>query len=262
MPARTKHAPGTPSWTDLQTTDPKAAQTFYASLFPWTYDDQDTGDPSFPYTMVLKDGKPVAGLSSLPQEQQAQGIPSHWNTYVTVDDVDASAAKAATLGGTVFMPGMDVMDAGRMAVIADPAGAVFCIWQPKQSIGAELVNEPGALTWTELVTPDPDAVAPFYEQLFGWKAEKADMGGGMQYTMLNLGDRGIAGAMQPPMDGIPPLWAVYFSVDDTDATVAEATKQGGSVVAPAFDGPPGRMAVIADPQGAMFNVITLGQPGD
>jgi predicted enzyme related to lactoylglutathione lyase len=262
MALRTKHASGIPSWTDLQTTDPNAAKTFYASLFGWDYDDQDTGDPSFPYTIATKKGKAAAGLSSLPEEQQGQGIPPHWNTYVTVDNVDASAGAAAKAGGAVLMPGMDVMDAGRMAVVADPSGAVLCLWTPKASIGAELVNEPGALCWNELITPDPEAVASFYADLFGWNAQTADMGGGMEYTLYRLGDRDIAGGMKPPMEGIPPVWTVYFAVEDADATVAEATKNGASVIAPPVDIPPGRMAVLADPQGAMFSVLALTQPLD
>jgi predicted enzyme related to lactoylglutathione lyase len=194
-------------------------------------------------------------------QQGAAGIPPMWSTYVTVADVDATAEKAKGLGATVFAGPMDVMDAGRMAVLADPAGAVFCLWQAKEHIGAELVNEHGALDWNELITPDVDAAAKFYCELFGWKAQTDDMGG-MAYTAFLLGDRPIAGAMKPPMDGIPPSWGTYFAVDDTDAAVAAAKAGGGSVIAEPQDIPPGRMAVLSDPQGAVFSVLKLAQPAD
>lgn len=261
MPARTSHAPGTPSWIDLQTPDPAAAKTFYASLFGWEYRDEDTGMPDNPYTMCLKSGKSVAGLGGLPEEQRALGVPPHWNTYVTVKDVEASSAKASELGGNVMAPPMDVMDAGRMSVLVDPTGAVFCIWQAKEHIGAELVNEHGTLTWSELMTPDVDAAAKFYEGLFGWSANAEDMGG-MIYTVFMLGDRPMGGAMKPPMEGIPANWSPYFAVDDCDATVDAARSGGATVFMGPDDGPPGRMAALADPQGAMFSVIKPAQPAD
>jgi len=261
MPARTKHAPGTPSWTDLMTSDLDAAERFYTSLFGWTYDTQDTGDPERPYVMVLKGDMAVAGMGPQNPEQTAQGIPPMWSTYVTVDDADASAAKAASLGATALLAPVDAMGAGRMAVLADPTGAVFCLWEPKAHIGAELVNEHGALSWNELITPEVDAAAKFYGDLFGWTAQTEDMGT-MAYTAFLLGERAIAGAMKPPMDGIPPSWGVYFAVDDTDATVAAATAGGGTVIVEPNDIPPGRMAVLSDPQGAVFSVLALAQPSD
>jgi len=261
MPARTSYASGTPSWVDLMTPDPTAAKSFYSTLFGWEYRDEDTGMPDNPYTMCLKRQKPVAGMGRQSDEQRAMGIPPLWNTYVTVTDAQASAAKAGELGGSVMAAPMDVMDAGRMAVLVDPTGAVLCIWQTKDHIGAELVNEHGTLAWSELMTPDVDAAAKFYEGLFGWTAHAEDMGA-MIYTTFMLADRGIAGAMKPPVDGIPPNWGTYFAVDDCDATV-EAARRGGATV---FMGPediaPGRMASMADPQGAMFNVITLAEAVD
>jgi uncharacterized protein len=261
MPARTEYAPGTPSWVDLMVPDPAAAQAFYAAVFGWEYHDEDTGMPDNPYTMCQKNGKPVAGMGKQFDEEREQGIPPHWNCYVTVADVDASAAKVPQLGGTVFAPPMDVMDAGRMAVLGDPTGAVSSIWQAKDHIGAELVNEHGALIWTELMTPDIDAASKFYAGLFGWKADTQSMGP-MEYTMFNLGDRGVAGGMKPPMDGIPPNWSPYFAVDDCDAAVATAQGLGATVFMGPDDGPPGRMAALADPQGAMFSLLTPGEATD
>jgi predicted enzyme related to lactoylglutathione lyase len=264
MPERTEYAPGTPSWVDLASPDPAASQQFYGSLFGWTYDRQDTGDPENPYFLAQQDGKVVSGLMKLSPDMQAGGMPPVWSTYVTVADVDATALQATDLGGQVFQAPMDVMEAGRMAVLADPAGAVICIWQPKESIGSELVNEPFSFTWSELVTPDPAAVQPFYAGLFGWGANVMAMEGGPPYTVWTLGgdENGIGGAMAPPMPGMPSFWGVYFAVDDTDAIVEKAKGLGAQVMAEPMDIPDvGRFAVLVDPQGAAFNVIKNAQPG-
>src|SRR5689334_19782308 len=195
MPDRTHHAPGTPSWVDLQTSDPAGAKPFYAALFGWNYNDLPVGhgpdgEDAF-YSMATKNGKEVAAIAPLPMP----GVPPHWNTYVTVADVDKSAAQVSGAGGSLMGEPFDVMDAGRMAVVADPAGAMFCMWQVKNSIGAQLVNEHGTLSWNELMTPDVAAVAPFYAKLFGWKAATAGAPG-MEYTEFKLGDRSIGGAMK------------------------------------------------------------------
>ena len=261
MPERTRYEPGTPSWVDLQTSDPAGAKEFYAALFGWDYDDEPVGhdadgNDAF-YSMATRNGKHVAAIAPLPMP----GVPPHWNVYVTVADVDASAAQVPGAGGTVMAPPFDVMDAGRMSVVADPTGAMFCLWQPKGNIGAQLVNEHGTFTWEEVMTPDVPAATAFYEKLFGWKAQRADAPG-MEYTELKLGDRGIGGAMKPPMEGMPAVWGVYFAVDDCDKTAEVAAANGGTVLQPPFDIPPGRMAVIADPAGAFFSVIKMAQPGD
>ena len=261
MPARTKHAPGTPSWVDLQTSDPAAAKSFYRALFDWDYEDLPVGDgadgrPAF-YSMARKNGKDIGAIAALPMP----GIPPHWNTYITVADVDASAAQVGGAGGTVVMDAFDVMDAGRMAVISDPTGAMFNLWTPKNSIGAELVNEHGTLSWNELMSPDVPAAAKFYEKLFGWGS--STMGTPeMEYTEFKLGDRSIAGGMKPPMPGMPAVWGNYVATDDTDKTAELATANGGTVIQGPMDIEPGRMAVIADPTGAMFSVIKMKVAGD
>jgi predicted enzyme related to lactoylglutathione lyase len=179
--------------------------------------------------------------------------------YVTVADVDETAGQVAGAGGTVIAPPFDVMEAGRMAVIADPTGAMLCIWSPKGNIGAETVNEPGALAWEELITPDIPKAGVFYEKIFGWKAAPVPDG---SYTEWKLGDRSIGGAMNPPMEGIPTVWGVYFAVEDTDKAVELIKSNSGSVFQGPMDIEPGRFAVCADPAGAMFNVIKLANPGD
>jgi predicted enzyme related to lactoylglutathione lyase len=144
------------------------------------------------------------------------------------------------------------MDAGRMSVVADPTGAPIALWQAKNNIGASVVNEPGAFTWNELQTPDPEAAAAFFGKLVGWKAQYDE---GLDYTVFLVGDSPVGGAMKPAMPGIPPSWLVYFEVADTDDTVAKAKSGGGTVLAEPMDIPPGRFAVLADPQGAVFGVI-------
>ncbi|MDQ1508645.1 MAG: uncharacterized protein QOG50_489 [Actinomycetota bacterium] len=261
MPARTEYAPGTPSWVDLQTSDPAGAKAFYSALFGWEFEDLPVGDdaegnPAF-YSMAAKFGKNVAAIAPLPMA----GVPPHWNTYVTVADVDATAAEVEGAGGTVVMGAFDVMDAGRMAVVADPTGAMVCLWTPKTSIGAELVNEHGTLSWNELMSPDVPAAAKFYNKIFGWEANNLEMPG-MQYTEFKLGDRTIGGGMKPPMEGMPAVWGIYFAVDDTDKAAEIAKSKGGTVMQEPTDIPPGRMAVIADPAGAMFSIIKMAQPAD
>jgi predicted enzyme related to lactoylglutathione lyase len=263
MSVRTEYAPGTPSWTDVMTPDIAASKEFYGSLFGWSFDERDTGAPDMPYVMIQQDGKAVAGMMALTPEMAAGGMPPVWSTYVTVTDVDASTAKVAGLGGTVLNGPMDVMDAGRMTVVSDPTGAVICLWQPKESIGAELVNEPVSMTWNELLTSDVAKVKPFYEGLFGWKAEDVEMAGGPTYTVWNLpgSEPGMGGAVKSPMEGMPSFWNVYFQVDDVDATVAKAKELGASVLAEPMDIPDvGRMAGLVDPQGAAFSILKSSNP--
>lgn len=256
MPERESYAPGTPSWVDLMTTDPDAAKSFYADLFGWEYDDRPAGDQGV-YTLCLKGGKSVAGLGKMNPEHEEAGMPPMWNTYVTVANADDAHAKISAAGGTNVSPVMDVMDAGRMAVGRDPTGAIFAVWEARNHIGCQLVNEHGTLTWNELLTPEVDRATRFYGQLFGWGTETMDMGP-MTYTVFLLDDQGIAGAVSPP--ATPPNWAVYFAVDDCDGIVEAAKAKGATVVAESMDIPPGRMAALTDPQGAMFAVIKLANP--
>ncbi len=259
MPEHTSYAHGTPSWLDLSSSDPDASRAFYGELFGWEFEENPT-DGGGSYIMATKGGKAAAGMMQQAPEQAEMGIPPMWNSYVTVDDIEDATSRATEAGGSVMMPTMDVMDAGRMAVIVDPTGAIVCLWQAKEHIGSEVVNEHGALTWTELITPDVDSAAAFYGAVLGWGAESMDMGEGDIYTLFTNEGEQIAGAMPPPMEGIPTHWGVYFAVDDCDATVAAAQGLGASVLNPPTDGPPGRWAVLADPSGATFSVIQLSEP--
>jgi predicted enzyme related to lactoylglutathione lyase len=252
MPVRTSYAQGTPNWVDLQTSDQAAAKQFYSGLFGWTYDDQPMGEGAV-YSMAELGGEHVAAIAPQPAELAAAGAPPMWNTYIAVDSVDDAIAKVEAAGGQVAMPPFDVMDAGRMAFVLDPSGSAVALWQANQHIGATLVNETGTLTWNELITTDP-AAAKFYEQVLGVTTSTMDMGTG-EYTLFHVGDQMVGGSTPPPMEGVPNHWHVYFAVDDADATAAKAGELGGSVMVPPFDTPVGRMAVLADPQGAVFSVI-------
>jgi predicted enzyme related to lactoylglutathione lyase len=258
MAERTSYASGTPNWIDVQTTDTKAAKQFYSSLFGWNFVDYPIDEANGVYYSMgmLKDHE-VAAVAPLGPEQA--GVPPHWNSYVSVDDVDGATAKVESAGGKVMAPPMDVMDAGRMSVVQDPTGAVFMLWQAKDNIGAQLVNEAGTFSWSELITPDVPKAAAFYKKVLGWGTETHGEGAGA-YTEFKLGGNSIAGAMNPPMPGIPPLWGIYFTVDDCDAAVEKAKSLGAAVMNGPMDIEPGRFAVLADPQGAMFNVIKMNEP--
>jgi hypothetical protein len=233
---------------------------FYASLFGWTGDDAPIPQGGV-YTMLKLSGQDVGAMTPLQEDQKKAGVPPHWMSYVAVASADDSAKTAATLGGTVVAGPFDVMDAGRMAVIQDPTGAMFCLWQAKATPGASRLNEIGALAWTELYTKDTDKAAAFYSGLFKWEAKPWE--GPNPYTVFYFaGEERMAGGMLPitdQMQGMPPMWLPYFQVDDTDRTVAKAQELGAKVWVPPMDVPNvGRLAIIADPQGAMFAVIKLG----
>jgi uncharacterized protein len=253
----TAYDPGVPSWVDLGTPDVDNAGAFYSDLFGW---EVPPGEEQYGgYRVCTIRGKAVAGI----MQQQNPG-PSAWSTYVDVTSADDTAAAVTANGGQVFMPPMDVMDLGRMSMFADPIGAVFGVWQPGSFKGAELVNEPGTFSWSELVTTDVPAAKAFYGAVFGWGAETHG-DGPMAYTEWQVDGRSVGGMMQkPPMipAEVPPFWGVYFTVTDTDDAVARAQSLGGSVMNPPMDIEPGRFAVLADPFGAAFNVITLSAARD
>ena len=252
MPERTSYEPGTPSWTDLSTPDIDKSLAFYGGLFGWdaTEGNEETGG----YRNFLLRGKQVAGVMPLQNEQQ----PPVWTTYIDTDDADTVNERVKANGGQVLMEPMDVMQFGRMGVYMDPTGAAFGTWQPNEHSGAEIVNEPGSMTWNELATRDPDAAKAFYTAVFDLGADDMDMGT-MTYTVWKVGDD-MVGGMVPMSDQfppeVPPHWAVYFAVDDTDATVEKAQELGGTLTVPPMDIPNvGRFAVITDPNGTPFSVI-------
>jgi predicted enzyme related to lactoylglutathione lyase len=261
MPKRDLYVQGTPSWVDLATTDLAAAKAFYTTVFGWDYDDQPLPDGGN-YTNATLEGHNVAGMSEMNPEMAAQ-MPPVWSTYLAVDDVDAVAAKVPDAGGTIMMPAMDVMDAGRMAMITDPTGAAVGLWQAGSHAGAQLVNEPGTLIWNECFTDDVSAAAEFYDTILGTSHVASDMGGPDPYTTLNVGEDAVGGYMHrnPEVHAqVPNSWTVYFASADINDTVARINSAGGAVLNGPFPTPIGPMIVAADPQGAVFQAFEAQAP--
>jgi predicted enzyme related to lactoylglutathione lyase len=244
MPEAPKYDFGVPSWVDIGTPDLAAGLGFYQGLFGW--DAQDMGEEAGHYTIVSKNGGQVAALSTA----QDPG-PPRWTTYINVDDIDEIAKRVESAGGTVVVPPMDVMSAGRMAIFTDTTGAVIAGWQPGDHKGAQLVNEPGAFTWSELSTSDLAKSKAFYSEVFGW-----GWGGSDDYAEAQVNGRTIGGVMprSPEMPAeVPDSWLVYFGSDDVDAQSKMASDKGATIVVQPTDIPnTGRFAVFIDPQGAAF----------
>jgi hypothetical protein len=258
VPDVTAHPAGTFSWPELSTSDQQAAATFYGGLFGWNINNQPMG-PDQSYTMFEMRGKPVAAAYTMQAEERQHGAPPHWNSYVTVKSADDAAKRAQELGAKVFAPPFDVMDVGRMAILQDPTGAVFCVWEPKKHIGAQILNEPGALCWTELTTSDTKAAEAFYTQLFGWSPKHSAPAAVMEYTEFSVGGTPSIGMMAKPKDmpaHIPSFWMPYFQVDNVDTTASKAKELGGKTMVGPHDIPDaGRFAILVDPQGAAFSVF-------
>lgn len=249
--------PGLFGWIDLVTTDVDRAKDFYSGLFGWEFESIPT-PMGVSYTMCRLGGKQVAGMGPQPPDLTEAGVPSMWNSYVLVDSVDDTCTVAEKAGGVVVMPAMDVMTEGSMAMIADPGGAVFGIWEPRDHKGAEVFNVPGALTWNELQTRDLAAAMPFYSELFGWRWEEMPDSGGYQVAHLDTKagpDTSNGGAMTMPEAvpaEVPSYWGVYFAVTDCEQSVAVAERLGGSVFMPPMELGPGVYAGVGDPTGGMF----------
>jgi hypothetical protein len=256
------------SWADISSPDPSAGSEFYAALFGWDAEEQHDPDGNYIYTMFSLDGESTAGMGPQPPEVADHGMPPMWNSYITVDDIDAAVAKWTAAGGSVFMPPMDVMTAGRMAFVADAEGAVVALWQAGDHVGAGVFNTPGAMMWNELATRDSAEAREFYAAAVGWQFEKMPGSEPAEYWLIKvpgkeqgdpLSENSYNGGILPMDENwpaeVPPHWAVYFSVADTDAAVARVTELGGNVIVPVFDTAAGRMAVVADPQGGAFSLM-------
>ncbi|MCB9422334.1 MAG: VOC family protein [Ardenticatenaceae bacterium] len=247
-------------WVDLMTTDLDGAKAFYNGLFGWEFDDRPI-DMGGVYAMAQIASKNVAGLSGMDPNMQAQGMPPVWSSYVKHSDADAVAAKVAAAGGTLMMPPMDVMEEGRMMMFMDPSGAAVGVWQPKNHIGAELVNTPNALVWNELQTRDSAAAKAFFEKVLDWTID-ADSNG---YLLCKANGRTQAGIMQMDENwgDVPNNWAVYFMVEDLEASVAKVKELSGSIIVPPTSaGEMGKFAVIQDPQGGIFTIMQFSGPVD
>jgi predicted enzyme related to lactoylglutathione lyase len=249
MTNKTSYQPGEPIWVDLGTPDLDASIAFYGGLFGWTA--EKGGEEFGGYTNFSKDGKKVAGLMPLMQE----GQPPVWSSYICTDDADKTTALVADNGGTVHAPPMDVGTLGRMAIYADPSGGFFGAWQPRDHIGAELIDSEGTFTWTELSTRDQKAVHPFYAAVFNWDPQISD-----GYTEFQLGGTSVAGCMDMPdmvPAEVPSYWMPYFAASDPAAKAQEAAGLGGTVLVPSQEFPGGTFAVVQDVHGSTFGLLAL-----
>ena len=255
MPHVDTHPPGEFCWIELATTDQNAAKTFYGALFGWNADDAPIG-PGQVYTRFRVDGRNAAAAFTLSREEAARGVPPHWHLYIAVVNADASATSAANLGGRVI-ESFEVPQAGRVALIQDPTGAFFSVFQAKQHAGLGITGEPDTFCWADLSTPDPKRAQEFYSSLFGWQliTGENDSSG---YLHIQNGDQFIGGV--PPAQHrdpkTPPHWLLYIQVSDVDASAQKAQELGARIYAPpmTIEGA-GRMAVLADPQGAVFAIF-------
>jgi predicted enzyme related to lactoylglutathione lyase len=272
MPERDGYIPGVPCWVDTSQPDPQAALPFYSGLFGWEFENARPEGPEGEYFIGRLRGGDVAAIGSIPD-----GAPSTamWNSYVWVDSADGTATRVRGAGGRVLTEPFDVMDAGRMAVLTDPEGAAFCVWQAKNHRGAKIVNEHGSLNFNGLAARDPEGAKAFYGAVFGWNT--LELPSGVAWTLPGYGDHleernpglrqqmaqmgapegfiDVVAALNPIADDdseTPAHWSVTFAVDDVEAAATKAAKLGGHVVAGPLDAPWTRLAVIKDPQGAAF----------
>ena len=272
MPERDGYIPGVPCWIDTSQPDPEAVLPFYSGLFGWEFENVMPAGSEGEYLIGRIRNGDVAAVGSIPDGAPPMAM---WNTYIWVDSADETAAKARDAGGAVAVEPFDVMDAGRMAVLTDPEGAAFCVWQAKDHKGAKVVNEHGSLNFNGLATRDPEGAKTFYGAVFGWTT--LALPSGSMWTLPGYGDHleesspglreqmtqmgapegfiDVVAAVNPIADdepGTPAHWSVTFAVDDADATAAKALELGGAILAGPFDAPWTRMAVIKDPKGAVF----------
>ncbi|MEA5464457.1 VOC family protein [Leptothoe sp. PORK10 BA2] len=260
MGIRDSYENGVFSWVDLMTSEPMEAKQFYTELFGWTFQDMpmDTGGV---YSMAFKGDRSVAAISAIPPNM---AMPPCWQTYITVEDLEATVQSWQDNGGSVEMAPFDVMDAGRMAVVKDPTGAVVSLWQAKSHIGAGLVNEVNTFCWTELQTRGADKAAEFYQAVFGWELEVDEKPPNYISTKVkghyNCGMFDMNKANLPAE--IPSTWAVYFNVANLDESLAIVNRLGGKALMEPIDIEPGRFTTIMDPQGATVALMQANNPDD
>lgn len=244
-----------PAWVELATDDPAASREFYSKLLDWEF--AISADPQYGgYAMArLSDGEgDVAGITA----KMVPEAPTAWSLYIGTDDAAALGEAVGAAGGTVVAPAFDVGDMGKMAVFADPSGAVFSAWQ---AAGPRTfrTGDVGTMGWAELSSRDIDRAKDFYGRVFGWIAETSPMGEGQpDYTTFKMGDEGIVGGMEMmPMvpAEVPSYWMVYFNVPDVDAAFTKAIELGAAEVVAPSPMPGGRFAIVTDPLGAMLGLL-------
>ncbi len=249
---------GTPCWVDLATPDVGGATAFYGPLLGWEF--VDAGPEMGNYHMCLRDGAPVAGMTTPPE---GSGMPPAWTTYLASDDVDATAEAITSAGGTLVVPGMTVDDQGRMLIAVDPAGAMFGVWQAGEHFGMRRANEPGSVGWNQCMSSDPGRTRAFYAAVFGYSYTALE--GGMDYSTINGAGPGdtVGGIGALPPDAPPQTaaaWQTYFTVENADTAVATIRAGGGTVRSGPDPSPFGRMVDGLDPYGAAFSLAEVTGP--
>lgn len=244
-------------WFDLSTTDLAAAKAFYTELLGWGTDTGDFGGTE--YTMWKIGDRTFGGMMPLQDEARRMGVPPNWLGYVRVEDVDAAARKCGSLGGRVLLPGTDIPNVGRFAVLSDPQGAAIAVYRERE---APAEGYPEAVDWHELYTTDVDAAFSFYEAMFGWRKDQAiDMGPDGTYQTFASGDRVLGGMMRRPANMPVSAWTYYFRVADTHATTERARALGANVLVGPMQVPGGGwVTIFTDPQGATFAIVGPGKP--
>ncbi len=246
-------ANGLPCWVDLSTADISAAEAFYRRLFDWTVATNQT--PMGEYLIGSVGDREVGGMMA--QSPETAGSPSVWTTFFFVDDIEATLAEITSAGGSVLAPPFEIPDGARVSVVSDPSGAMFALFSEGTVPGRYFSMVVGAVSWVELMTRRPAEAHAFYHQVFGWEAATDDAGG-VPYTVFSLGDTLVGGMIETPAhlpDDVPDTWSVYFTVADCQASVDHAAEMGAQVILPPTQSPMGPFAVLADPQGAMFQVM-------
>ncbi|MBS1691822.1 MAG: VOC family protein [Actinobacteria bacterium] len=252
MPIRHDAPVGAPTWIDLSTSDVARARAFYGAVFGWTF--EAAGPEYGGYVTAFRDGRPVAGMMA------CQEGPGGWTEYLRTDDVAATVEAATAAGATTYMGATEITDVGWMAMLADPSGALLGLWQPIGHRGFEIVGEAGAPVWHQLTTRDYDAALEFYRGVFGWQLRTEADTDEFRYTTAVFDGEEQLGVMDGRAvlaQGAASAWTVFFGCDDVDKTIALVTENGGTVVRPAEDTPYGRLAAVADPAGAGFNLSSL-----
>ena len=253
MAERDGYDPGTPSWVDLTTPDLEGSLRFYGGLFGWEF--EDAGAEAGHYHQALVRGKRVAGIG--PAQPGAPPF-AYWTTYLSGDDVDATAGAIGDAGGRVLFGPLEVQGQGRMLIARDPEGATFGVWQPLAHTGAQLVNENGALSWNERMTRDLEGTSRFYGAVFGHAfADLPDIPAS-SYQLIEVAGRPVAGIYVMPAEvpaEAPPHWLPYFWVDDVDAGFERLRELGGEVLREPVDSPYGRYGPVQDPQGGTLCLI-------
>ncbi|MDP5214637.1 VOC family protein [Pseudoalteromonas tunicata] len=254
----TSHIAGTFCWPELCTHNWQQGKKFYCELFGWGSDDQPIGPDTY-YTMLQKEGLDIAAMYQMENDRIELEVPSHWLNYIAVDDVEAKVLKAQKLGAELLHGPHTVGDAGKMALLVEPEGAVFALWQGMLHPGSRKLKEPNTMCWNELASRNSANSQAFYCQLFDWQVEAVDMEG-MAYIFYKQGNEKVAGMleMNEQWSEIPPHWMTYFAVENCDEIAAQAQALGAVICVPPTDFKDvGRFSVLTDPQGADFSIIEL-----